>query len=433
MQKMLGKYAFFYLNQIMTVPERSELYLDFERVFEKEGNMGNCTYIKFDKFFKSQDKLTLFKKYYIDGNDNLKEFKTQILAGTYHRPEEPIRKSPGTLTPIFGEGIELYKGIPDSVAEIAINFCNIAFMALATDKGSREINIRNSLRLRKRSPDGLKLLDEEMEDWDRGLHRFNEAQEEIPQSAFVSACIEKLFGKMKQAPREFTNFDSAEVIEWSQKNYKEYYMDMIAEPRLHTESSFSVVAHPHLSLYITGSSKGRLQFWKFDGQDDQALDEYATNPDWAHSTSDSFNINSIKLNMYGDKMAVKDAEGSVYIFSIGQRRGVPGISLKKGALMETTAFDFLNQGTVLCMTALKPKPRLVICDTLMSPKKCVVMEQEVGGNIILSIKENKQIILFNSKEGGMNLFDMRAGKFWSTFVLLCLNFSYQKNLLLLLS
>jgi WD40 repeat protein len=409
MQKTLGKYAFFYLNQIMTVPERSELYTDFER----EGNMVDCTYIKFDKFFKSQNKLNLFKMYYIDGNNNLKEFKTQILAGSYHRPEESIRKAPKTFTPVFGEGIELYKGTADSVTEVAINYCNTAFMAIATDKGSREIDIRNSLRLRKRSPDGLKLLDEEMEDWDKGLHRFEQSQQETTQPAFVSACIGKLFGKTKQVTGEFTSFDSAEVIEWSQKNYKEYYMDMIAEPRLHTEPSFSVVAHPHLSLYITGSSKGRLQFWKFDGQDDQALDEYATS---ANNTSDSHNINSIKLNMYGDKMAVKDVEGSVYIFSIGQRRSVPGVSLKRGALMETAAFDFLNQGTVLCMSSLKPKPRLIICDTLMSPKKCVVMEQEVGGNVILSIKENKQIVLFNSREEGMSLFDMRAGKFWSTFV-----------------
>eukprot|EP00826_Nyctotherus_ovalis_P030369 TRINITY_DN2423_c0_g4_i7.p3 TRINITY_DN2423_c0_g4~~TRINITY_DN2423_c0_g4_i7.p3 ORF type:complete len:232 (+),score=97.84 TRINITY_DN2423_c0_g4_i7:979-1674(+) len=222
MQKMLGKYTFFYLNQVMTIPERSELYTDFEKVFEKGGTMEECSYMKFDKFFKSQSKLDLFKKYYIDGSENLSEFKTQILAGTYHRPEEPIKKVPKEVTPVFSEGVDIFKAVPEAVSEIAINFCSAKLMALATDRGSREVNIRHSLLFRRRSRDGLKLQDEEAEDWNAGLHRFERAQES-PQSSFVSACIRKLLNDEEERG-EFASFDSAEVIEWSQKNYKEYYM-----------------------------------------------------------------------------------------------------------------------------------------------------------------------------------------------------------------
>lgn len=225
---MLGKYTFFYLNQVMTIPERSELYTDFEKVFEKGGTMEECSYMKFDKFFKSQSKLDLFKKYYIDGSENLSEFKTQILAGTYHRPEEPVKKVPKEATPVFGEGIDVFKVVPEGVSEVAINYCSTAFMALATDRGSREVNVRHSLLFRKRSRDGLKLLDEEADDWDSGLHRFLRSQES-PQPSFVAACIKKLLSDEGERG-EFTSFDSAEVIEWSQKNYKEYYMVRAQQP-----------------------------------------------------------------------------------------------------------------------------------------------------------------------------------------------------------
>ena len=227
MSRTLSKYAYFYLMEVMTIPERNELYADFEGVFENSLPMEDCTYINFSMFFKSQSKLELFKEYYIDNSDNLNEFRTQILAGRYHRPEEVIRKAPRNWMSVFAEGVELYKGAPESVIKIAINYCNNTHMALATEKGSREINIKNSLTLRKRSPDELKLIDEEIDNWDGGLHRFDKVAEDsagIIKSPFILSYLEKLSTQAKQNEAEFRNFDSPEVIEWNQKNCKEYYM-----------------------------------------------------------------------------------------------------------------------------------------------------------------------------------------------------------------
>jgi len=228
MHMVLGNYAFFYLNQILTMPERTELYNDFEKVFDKTFNMENCTYLRFAKFFKNQAKLSEFKKFYIDANTNIKEFKVQALAGSYHRAEEVIKNAPKeywTKT-LFSEGIDVYKGKLDSINGIAINYCEPEFMALATEKGSREINIKDSLMYRNRTVDGLKLLDEEVDEWAAGLKRFNKKIEEFNDTlnpSYVVACIGKLFSKPKSNVTGFTDFDPVSLLEWNQKNSEEYY------------------------------------------------------------------------------------------------------------------------------------------------------------------------------------------------------------------
>eukprot|EP01022_Parablepharisma_sp_SALTPOND_P016726 TRINITY_DN2521_c0_g1_i1.p2 TRINITY_DN2521_c0_g1~~TRINITY_DN2521_c0_g1_i1.p2 ORF type:complete len:623 (-),score=84.90 TRINITY_DN2521_c0_g1_i1:5592-7460(-) len=231
MQKVLSMYAYFYLDQILTIPERNDLYLDFEKVFEKTFTMDNCSYMKFPKFFKSQHKLQEFKKFYIDTNTNLREFRIHALAGTYHRPEEIIRGAPKDSHSLFAEGLELYKGKLDSVNGIAINCCDPEYMAIATEKGSREINIKDTLQYRNRTVDGLKLLDEEVDDWSGALHRFNKNMEEYNDNlypSFVVACMGKLFGKPKQDSMGFTDFDSVRLLEWSQRNAEEYYFVILS-------------------------------------------------------------------------------------------------------------------------------------------------------------------------------------------------------------
>jgi len=160
-----------------------------------------------------------------------------------------------------------------------------------------------------------------------------------------------------------------------------------------------------------------LQFWKFNNaESNQALDEYVTDPNWKDNISENWNINKIKLNSYGDKIAVNDIDGNLYLFSLGQNFNEPNIILKKATFMETLDFAYLNQGTVICTTGIRPSSHLTIYDTLMPPEKSAIVRENIGGNNIVCLQENKQVLIFSNKEPGMNIYDIRMHKFFDQFV-----------------
>ena len=190
----------------------------------------------------------------------------------------------------------------------------------------------------------------------------------------------------------------------------------MTESRTHSESSFGIAAHPRLPLYMTGSTRGRIQLWKFNNWNSEALDEYVTDHNWRANISDIWNISKIKINSYGDKIAVNDVEGNLYIFGMGQGNNDPEIVLKRATSMETLDFAFMNQGTVLCATGFKPSPHLIIYDTLMPPGKCIVRREAIGGSIVLCLRDERQILLFGTKGKGMKLYDLRVNRFYNQYV-----------------
>jgi len=216
MQRVLNLYAYFYLNQIFSIPERTVIYLDFEKVFEKERSMEECTYMEFNKFFTTQEKLNRFKASYIKIETNIKEFKINLLAGPLHRPEEPVKNLPKSFEPLFSEGLELYKRKGDSVHDMAVNYCNPGLMVVATDKGPREIQIEHSLKYRNRTVDGLKLQDDDVDDRFRSIHKSERNHDNYDDNinpSFVVACLGKL---SSNAANKFKDFES---IQWSSSTF----------------------------------------------------------------------------------------------------------------------------------------------------------------------------------------------------------------------
>jgi len=212
MQRVLSSYAYFYLNQVFSIPERTELYLDFERVFDKGRPMNECKYIKFNAFFINQEKLNRFKDFFIEAKTNLEEFKVNLLAGVSHRPQEPLKKAPKSYPPLFSEGIEIYKRKGNSIHDMGINYSDPELMAIATDKGSKEISILDSLRSKNRTVDGLRLQDEDIDD----QHKGNKAEYSLNDynntlnSSFIVACLSKLNTSTVK------KFECQEAIQYSQ-------------------------------------------------------------------------------------------------------------------------------------------------------------------------------------------------------------------------
>lgn len=186
----------------------------------------------------------------------------------------------------------------------------------------------------------------------------------------------------------------------------------------HNEPAFVVASHPHLGMYFTGSTRGRLHAWGFNLEQNQALDQFVTDSNWKDNSNESWNINKIKLNHYGDKIVCTDNEGNLYMFSLASAEGTntPDITLKKATYSEMLDFEFLNQGSVFCTTGFRPNPHVTIYDTLLPPSSCAVMREEIGGNIILALHDLQQLLIFNSKTPGLKIFDIRMKKLFDQFV-----------------
>jgi len=198
MARLLCNYAYFYLSRLFTLPERYSLHNDLIQVFNK---VPSFSFINFNKYFGTGQKMQELKRFYFDPNSNFKELKAKILS-------EPIpHNTTKVLKPIFPKGIELYK-TTNPINEIAINYCNPNIMALATDNGILEIKVSHALKYGG---------DNCITDWYETLHRFDNRAEEINQSSFVNACLEKLNIVTN------INFEPMEKTEWYHKNTNTYY------------------------------------------------------------------------------------------------------------------------------------------------------------------------------------------------------------------
>ena len=161
-----------------------------------------------------------------------------------------------------------------------------------------------------------------------------------------------------------------------------------------------------------------MHFWKF--KNEGCLDEYATDSGWKNNTQEEWSINKIKTNFYGDQIAVSDIEGSLYIFSMGQNKLLPEITLKHMSYKETLDFNFLNQGSVICTVGYKPSPHLIVHDTLIPTGRSAVINEKIGGSIVLCYHDLKQLFIFSSKEKGMKIYDMRMQRLQGHLVTFCI-------------
>lgn len=181
----------------------------------------------------------------------------------------------------------------------------------------------------------------------------------------------------------------------------------------HDEPAYAIANHPHLPLYITGTNEGRLHLWQYNYQHNQVLDVFDTEQTMrGNGSTQNRNITRIKFNSYGDKFLASDLEGNLFMFRLNMMstQNEPDFALKKGVGMETLDFHFINQGSVFYKTGINPQPHFSIYDSLLSPQKSCIMNEAIGGNIVLTLHDAQKFLIINSKTAGLKIFDIRMKK-----------------------
>lgn len=76
-------------------------------------------------------------------------------------------------------------------------------------------------------------------------------------------------------------------------------------------------------------------------------------------------VSCIGFNNFGDKLGACDTLGNFLMYNFDLRTFVPMLTLESFKRNQALAFSFINSGSVVAKTGLKPKPFLTVYDTLM--------------------------------------------------------------------
>ena len=172
LQAFLQNYSNFYLEHILTIREREAIAEDINCIFVKSYAINYSSYLQLTHFFKKQKKLKKFAEF-TDIETYVKSLRQKVLSLVKNRPEEKAHFNISQTKDLYQDGIELYKMKGESINGFGFSSCSPELLAIGMGKGTREMNIQHSLVFRGRTDKGLKLLDEEMNNWRDTLHRFD--------------------------------------------------------------------------------------------------------------------------------------------------------------------------------------------------------------------------------------------------------------------
>ncbi|CAG9327571.1 unnamed protein product [Blepharisma stoltei] len=302
---------------------------------------------------------------------------------------------------IFRNGIEIYRS-KDPVLGFAVNHCNNKNMAIAhggKKERIREINIEHSLKYKKRNED-LEIDTEYPDTWQECMHYLDNkagAGESIYNPA-INSAIYTLY-----APRTQVFLEEMELPPpvWNRTPFDDLLMPL-ASTKNRLDKVDHICGHPLLPLYVTGNENGQMTLWQYERPN--SLQDFT--PNMASSQ-----INFLSFNSYGDKLGVCDDNGNffLYKFDLLPSSFSPQLTMMGSISSKSSAFCFLNLGSVVAVIGSKPRGFVSIYDTLVPLSQSLIHTDAVGGTTLNYISRYQQLII-GEKSGKMTRYDLRMQK-----------------------
>mmetsp|Transcript_6158 Transcript_6158/g.6048 ORF Transcript_6158/g.6048 Transcript_6158/m.6048 type:complete len:232 (-) Transcript_6158:15-710(-) len=125
----------------------------------------------------------------------------------------------------------------------------------------------------------------------------------------------------------------------------------------------------------------------------------------------SSQINFLSFNSYGDKLGACDDSGNffLYKFDILPSSFSPQLTMMGSISSKSSAFCFLNLGSVVAVIGSKPRGFISIYDTLVPLSQSLIHTDSVGGTTLNYISRYQQLII-GEKSGKMTRYDLRMQK-----------------------
>jgi len=299
---------------------------------------------------------------------------------------------------LLGTGLEIFKS-KSSVVGFAVNQCDMRSMAIAVNPckhdGILEVNIETSLKFRQRNAN-MQLVDENPDNWRENVHFIPHADSfDFRFNPTLNFALQTLYPDTSQ---QFNENLSLPPANWHRVPLPRL-LESLSGHKERSEEATKIAGHPMLPLYVTGNKSGRLTLWEYSRA--TSLQDFGI-------VSSREKVTCVNFNAYGDKLGVCDSIGNffLYKFDLQPTSFQPQLSILASLGSQTSAFTFLNAGSVVATVGYKPKPFLTIYDTLLPARQSSVFSTDCGGTTLHFLANNSHLCI-GDRKGRLIDFDLR--------------------------
>ncbi|OQS04943.1 hypothetical protein THRCLA_02860 [Thraustotheca clavata] len=175
----------------------------------------------------------------------------------------------------------------------------------------------------------------------------------------------------------------------------------------------AVVAHPELSLFCSGTSKGTVELWRFDNTSAPlgSFDHHVptTNP-LTQLAAPRKDIHRVRFENSGNILGACDNVGFVYLWNFTASGASACYAHLQCHNRGTRDFTFLNASSCLASVgASTKKNNLCLWDTLMPPQKALICApacHPLGATAVV-FSSRHQLLISGGESGSLSVFDVR--------------------------
>jgi len=297
----------------------------------------------------------------------------------------------------FSAEVEIVKS-REPIRAMCIDQNNPSYLAYASGKIIREINIQHSIKYRKRNPTLDKLQDEEAATWEASLHRFDDiaARDDMttsvqmggailpsnagfglfdflrdegshPMDSFETAAnqgaLNRIKNRLKMARKpSFTGASSASHFKSSSTTtngtpQSKRKSVQVATSNDHHQNVHALISHPYLPFYLSGGSDGAIHMFQFGAS--QMIRTYRE--------ANSPPITSLRFSHFGYKFGATDTSGQLTLWRFeANKESLQSFAQLQCHASHANGFTFMDSASVVATIGTGPSSKnLFVWDLLM--------------------------------------------------------------------
>ncbi|KAL0477451.1 hypothetical protein AKO1_005697 [Acrasis kona] len=349
----------------------------------------------------------------------------------------------------FSADVEIVK-TREPIRALCIDQNNPSYLAYASGRLIREVNIQHSIKYRKRNPTLDRLHDEEAPTWEASLHRFDDmaARDDMLTSVQMGGAVlpsNAGFGlydflNMREEGSDSDSFHSESSVNQGTLNRIKNRLKMARKPSFttassashfksnstinesplkkkiaqqtssdHNQSVHSLISHPYLPFYLSGGSDGAIHMFQFGSpQMIRTYREHGSAP-----------ITSLRFSHFGYKFGATDTSGQLTLWRFeANKESLQDFARLQCHSSHANGFTFMDSASLVATIGTSANNKnLFVWDLLMPSHDANVYGSafvDEPSSVLYCSRYN--VLLVGTRRGDVTAIDVRTKSVVKSFV-----------------